>query len=220
LKAGYKSANFQNQDPIYCCLGMKTRMKLNQKATDRCRIWKGMYTGWAFFFKRITCWSFLALINYWQIWLAWVNASNLERKTKSSRKWNYFYLIVIVANLMFAVAFYILSSQSMGMIDWFTGSLGELSIVVDWFILASTLAFIVLFGVYKTRGSSSARNISGNGDARWWTVGLSVAATQASAITFKYAWSGLYGSGWNSFNSTSGLLSSRSLLFAPSSYLS
>jgi Na+/proline symporter len=71
----------------------------------------------------------------------------------------------------------------MGMIDWFKGSLGELSIV-DWFILASTLAFIVIYGVYKTRGKQTTEEYIKGGDARWWTVGLSVMATQASAITF------------------------------------
>jgi SSS family transporter len=71
----------------------------------------------------------------------------------------------------------------MGMIDLFTGNLGELSIV-DWFILVSTLAFIVIYGVYKTRGKQTTEEYIKGGDARWWTVGLSVMATQASAITF------------------------------------
>ncbi|MFT6797947.1 MAG: SSS family solute:Na+ symporter [Nonlabens sp.] len=56
--------------------------------------------------------------------------------------------------------------------------------IVDWFILVSTLAFIVLFGVYKTRGRQTSEEYIKGGDARWWTVGLSVMATQASAITF------------------------------------
>ncbi len=55
---------------------------------------------------------------------------------------------------------------------------------IDWFILASTLAFIVFYGVYKTRGKQSSEQYLKGGDARWWTVGLSVMATQASAITF------------------------------------
>ncbi|WP_231717814.1 sodium:solute symporter [Nonlabens sp. YIK11] len=71
----------------------------------------------------------------------------------------------------------------MGIADWFSGNLGELS-MVDWFILASTLAFIVLYGVYKTRGKQTSEQYIKGGDARWWTVGLSVMATQASAITF------------------------------------
>ncbi|WP_292901397.1 sodium:solute symporter [Nonlabens sp.] len=56
--------------------------------------------------------------------------------------------------------------------------------IVDWFILVSTLAFIVLYGVYKTRGKQTSEEYIKGGDARWWTVGLSVMATQASAITF------------------------------------
>ncbi|SCX96388.1 transporter, SSS family [Nonlabens sp. Hel1_33_55] len=71
----------------------------------------------------------------------------------------------------------------MGIVDLFSGNLGELS-MVDWFILASTLAFIVLYGVYKTRGKQTSEQYIKGGDARWWTVGLSVMATQASAITF------------------------------------
>lgn len=67
--------------------------------------------------------------------------------------------------------------------NWFMKSLGELSLI-DWFILASTLAFIVLYGVYKTRGKQTSEEYIKGGDARWWTVGLSVMATQASAITF------------------------------------
>ncbi len=55
---------------------------------------------------------------------------------------------------------------------------------IDWTILCATLAFIVLYGVYKTRGKQSAAEYLKGGDARWWTVGLSVMATQASAITF------------------------------------
>lgn len=71
----------------------------------------------------------------------------------------------------------------MGILEWFTSKLGELS-MVDWFILISTLAFIVLYGVYKTRGKQTSEEYIKGGDARWWTVGLSVMATQASAITF------------------------------------
>lgn len=55
---------------------------------------------------------------------------------------------------------------------------------IDWTILCATLAFIVVYGVYKTRGKQSAAEYLKGGDARWWTVGLSVMATQASAITF------------------------------------
>ncbi len=57
---------------------------------------------------------------------------------------------------------------------------------LDWIILAVTLLFIVTYGVWKTR--ESAKNVQdyilGNNETPWWTVGLSVMATQASAITF------------------------------------
>lgn len=57
--------------------------------------------------------------------------------------------------------------------------------VIDWVILASTLIFIVVYGTYKTQGSNSAEEyIRGGNTSKWWTVGLSVMATQASAITF------------------------------------
>ncbi len=57
--------------------------------------------------------------------------------------------------------------------------------ILDWVVLASTLIFIVLFGVYKTQGSKNVEDyIRGGNSSKWWTVGLSVMATQASAITF------------------------------------
>ncbi|NMH28914.1 sodium:solute symporter [Flavobacterium silvaticum] len=56
---------------------------------------------------------------------------------------------------------------------------------IDWIILSVTLLFIVFYGVYKTRGSKNVEDyILGNNQTPWWTVGLSVMATQASAITF------------------------------------
>ena len=57
---------------------------------------------------------------------------------------------------------------------------------IDWIILAVTLLFIVSYGVWKTRKSANTvqEYILGNNETPWWTVGLSVMATQASAITF------------------------------------
>lgn len=56
---------------------------------------------------------------------------------------------------------------------------------LDWIILSSTLLFIVCYGVWRTRGSKNVDDYVGGGkDAKWWTIGLSVMATQASAITF------------------------------------
>jgi solute:Na+ symporter, SSS family len=56
---------------------------------------------------------------------------------------------------------------------------------IDWIVLLGTLAFIVIYGVYKTRGSKDIEGyLKGNNEMKWWTIGLSVMATQASAITF------------------------------------
>ncbi len=56
---------------------------------------------------------------------------------------------------------------------------------IDWIVLSVTLLFIVFYGVYKTKGSKNVEEyILGNKETPWWTVGLSVMATQASAITF------------------------------------
>ncbi len=56
---------------------------------------------------------------------------------------------------------------------------------LDWIILSGTLLFIVGYGVWKTKGSKNVNDyVRGGNDAKWWTIGLSVMATQASAITF------------------------------------
>ncbi|WP_306309324.1 sodium:solute symporter [Fulvivirga ligni] len=56
---------------------------------------------------------------------------------------------------------------------------------LDWIVLLGTLFLIIIYGIYKSRGS---RNISqylkGDNSLKWGTIGLSVMATQASAITF------------------------------------
>jgi solute:Na+ symporter, SSS family len=57
--------------------------------------------------------------------------------------------------------------------------------IVDWIILSASLIFIVVYGIWKGRGS---RNIQGyllaNKSLNWYTIALSIMATQASAITF------------------------------------
>jgi SSS family transporter len=56
---------------------------------------------------------------------------------------------------------------------------------VDWVILSITLSFIVIYGTYVTRKNKNVTDyIKGGSDSKWWTIGLSVMATQASAITF------------------------------------
>ena len=56
---------------------------------------------------------------------------------------------------------------------------------LDWVILSITLSFIVIYGTYVTRKSKNITDyLKGGSDSKWWTIGLSVMATQASAITF------------------------------------
>lgn len=56
---------------------------------------------------------------------------------------------------------------------------------LDWLVMTGTLAFIVFYGVYMTRRVDNVKSyLLGDRDLKWWTIGLSVMATQASAITF------------------------------------
>ena len=56
---------------------------------------------------------------------------------------------------------------------------------IDWFILIGTISLIVIYGVYKTRKFNTIKDhLKGGESANWLTIGLSVMATQASAITF------------------------------------
>jgi solute:Na+ symporter, SSS family len=56
---------------------------------------------------------------------------------------------------------------------------------LDWIVLFGTLVLIVVYGVWKTRGSQDMQGyLLGNKSTPWWGVGLSIMATQASAITF------------------------------------
>ncbi|WP_299986985.1 sodium:solute symporter [uncultured Pontibacter sp.] len=57
--------------------------------------------------------------------------------------------------------------------------------LLDWIVLLGTLGFIVSYGVWKTRGSKDIEGyLKGDNSMKWWTIGLSIMATQASAITF------------------------------------
>jgi SSS family solute:Na+ symporter len=57
--------------------------------------------------------------------------------------------------------------------------------IIDWSVLILTIASIIAYGLWKSRG---AKNIEGyllaDKELPWYQVGLSVMATQASAITF------------------------------------
>ena len=56
---------------------------------------------------------------------------------------------------------------------------------IDWIVLFGTLVLIVAYGVYKSRGAQSMESyLKGNDKTKWWAIGLSIMATQASAITF------------------------------------
>ncbi|WP_286848688.1 MULTISPECIES: sodium:solute symporter [Sphingobacterium] len=66
----------------------------------------------------------------------------------------------------------------------------------DWIVLFLTLLVIVLYGVYKSRGIKNIDGyLLGNRSLPWYHVGLSVMATQASAITFLSAPGLAYSSG-------------------------
>ncbi|MEX2589455.1 MAG: sodium:solute symporter, partial [Chitinophagales bacterium] len=57
--------------------------------------------------------------------------------------------------------------------------------VIDWTVMLGTLFFIVGYGIWKTRGSKNiGAYLKGDNQDKWWAIGLSVMATQASAITF------------------------------------
>lgn len=56
---------------------------------------------------------------------------------------------------------------------------------LDWAVLGGSLLFIVSYGLYKGRGSGTiASYLLANKTMPWWAMGLSIMATQASAITF------------------------------------
>ena len=56
---------------------------------------------------------------------------------------------------------------------------------IDWIVLITTLLVIVSYGIYKSRNQRNLESyLLDSNSAKWYTVGLSVMATQASAITF------------------------------------
>lgn len=57
--------------------------------------------------------------------------------------------------------------------------------LIDWIVLFLTLLLIVAYGTWKTRHNSNLEGyLKGNNSESWITIGLSIMATQASAITF------------------------------------
>ena len=57
--------------------------------------------------------------------------------------------------------------------------------LIDWIVLAVTLLAIVVYGIWKSgKNQNIDQFLVGGRSMPWYTVGLSVMATQASAITF------------------------------------
>jgi solute:Na+ symporter, SSS family len=57
--------------------------------------------------------------------------------------------------------------------------------LLDWIVLIGTISFIVLYGTWRTRKVSTADHyLKGDHTLKWWMIGISIMATQASAVTF------------------------------------
>lgn len=57
--------------------------------------------------------------------------------------------------------------------------------IIDWTVLVGILVLIVWYGIWKTRNVNTTESfLRGEQSLPWYTIGLSVMATQASAITF------------------------------------
>ncbi len=57
--------------------------------------------------------------------------------------------------------------------------------LLDWIVLVGFLAFVVIYGMWKTRGKKNIQDyLLANKTTPWYIVTLSIMATQASAITF------------------------------------
>ena len=56
---------------------------------------------------------------------------------------------------------------------------------LDWGVLAVSLVGIIAYGLYRARGSRTVESyLLAGRTMHWWVIGLSIMATQASAITF------------------------------------
>lgn len=56
---------------------------------------------------------------------------------------------------------------------------------IDWLVLTGTLAFIVIYGTLKSRKNKDIDDyLKNDSKLKWWQIGISVMATQASAVTF------------------------------------
>lgn len=56
---------------------------------------------------------------------------------------------------------------------------------LDWIVLFGSILVIVSYGAWKTQGNKTMESyLKGDGTLKWWMIGISIMATQASAITF------------------------------------
>jgi len=56
---------------------------------------------------------------------------------------------------------------------------------VDWAVMFAWLAFIVCYGIWRGRGSNTvSKYLLAGKTMPWYAMGLSIMATQASAVTF------------------------------------
>ena len=95
------------------------------------------------------------------------------KKEQDTTKWNYWYMALVVVLLIQIIVYLIITNQYISMS------------LIDWLVLASTLILIVGYGSWKTRKNSNLESyLKGNNSENWATIGLSIMATQASAITF------------------------------------
>jgi solute:Na+ symporter, SSS family len=55
----------------------------------------------------------------------------------------------------------------------------------DWIVLFGTIFSIVLYGAWRTKGATNIEGyLKGDNNMKWWMIGVSIMATQASAVTF------------------------------------
>jgi len=95
-----------------------------------------------------------------------------EEKPPVFQSWRTWYWLVLGVMLA-QVIFYFLIAKIFFM-SW-----------IDWLVLFGTLTFIVLYGAWKTRGTKNMESyLKGDQQLKWWMVGVSIMATQASAVTF------------------------------------
>lgn len=57
-------------------------------------------------------------------------------------------------------------------------------IALDWLVLLGTIITIVIYGTLKTTRVATADSFLKGSNQKWWMIGVSIMATQASAVTF------------------------------------